>query len=287
MWVALRRERAIRRGEIREDTDDVEDFEEEYEEYEDYDGADLEGVEGGEEITERGERVEEENMLSDLPVNETSEDRETEVIETEDGELISVKPHTWHETNFDVSIAQALVELAEVFRQEEFAGSVVGQAVIKQTEASAEEINELVSKLVNEGDYGAGQELLLFGDPAADALYAALKEVKGEQAAEDILQILGDIGTDRAYRHIAEFFVDRINRLPSDPIAVAAARTFCYVVMLTGGTPEPLRGHLRLIERLDYPELRENAEEAIQAIQEQGTEVPDFEPRSTDPFANL
>lgn len=283
VWVALQRERAILRGQMRpdpepeeEEIEDMEDFEEEYdEEYE------------GDEAEEREEAEEEYAEADEAAAEDGIVEGEPTVVETEDGEIIPVTPHTWHEVNFDVSIAQALVELADVFRRDEFADSVVGKMVIGQTEASAEEIRELVDRLVNDGDYGAGQELLLFGDPAADALYAALKETKNEQAADDILQILADIGTDRAYAHIAEFFVERIDRLPADPMAVAAARTFCYVVMLTGGTPEPLRRNLRLIEQLDYPELRENAEEAIRAIERQGTEVPEEAPRSTDPFSTL
>lgn len=287
VWVALQRERAIRRGQMRpdpepeeEEIEDVEEFEEEYEE-----GHEGEFDEVDEE--EREEAEEEYEEEREAVADDEIVEGEPTVVETEEGEIIPVTPHTWHEVNFDVSIAQALVELADVFRQEKFADSVVGQMVIEQTEASAEEIRELVDRLVNDGDYGAGQELLLFGDPAADALYAALKETKNEQAADDILQILADIGTDRAYAHITEFFVERIDRLPADTMAVAAARTFCYVVMLTGGTPEPLRRNLRLLERLDYPELRENAEEAIRAVEQQGTEVPEEAPRSTDPFSTL
>lgn len=277
VWLAHRRARMVRRGLIREEVEEPEQeneevWEDEYEELE-------EEKEGDEPVDEAEEEDEEKLETVDASAEAVAADVATpggeETIETEGGEFITIRTHTWHDTSFEVSPAQALVDLADIFRQDEFAGSPVGEAILAQTEASGEEIRELVRRLVDEGDYGAGQDLLLYGDPAADALFEALKETKDEQTASDILQILGDIGSDRAYEHIAEFFVSRIDRLPADSIAVAAARAFCYVVMLTGGTPEPLRKHLRKIERLDYPELRSDAEDAIRAIEEQGTEVPE------------
>ena len=59
--------------------------------------------------------------------------------------------------------------------------------------------------------------------------------------------------------------------------------------MLTGGTPEPLQSRLKMIEELDYPELRDDAEAAIAAIRSQGTEVPEGNEGTTskDPFGGL
>ena len=275
VWVAMRRERAEARGLYRTGSEDEGD-----EEYEGDDGD--EGEEGDE-----GEGVsvgEEEGVAEGEAVTE---------VEAEAGEEtaveVEVRTHTWHDTVFDVSLSRALIELSDVFKREEFSESRLAHLVRERVEADAGEINALVRQLVDEGDYGAGQELLVYGDPAADALNAELIKTSEQQTVEDILQILGDMGSDHAYGHIARFFESRFDELPDNPIAVAAARSFCYVVMLTGGTPEPLQSRLKMIEELDYPELRDDAEAAIAAIRSQGTEVPEGNEGTTskDPFGGL
>lgn len=265
VWVTLRRDSAVRKGLIKHDLE--EEVEDEYE---------------GDE--EWGEEEGDEEQSADA---DGSTEENTDENEGDDSEYEEVKIHTWHDTVFELPIGQALVELADIFRSEEFAESRVGTAVIEQTEASGEVIHELVRQLVEDGDYGAGQELLIYGDAAADALNEALSGELEQQTLEDIYQIMGDLGSDRAYEHIAARFVESVDRLPDDQKAIAAARSFCYVVMLTGGAVDPLQPHLRLLERLDYPDLRDDAESAIDAINSQGTGIPDpdaAQNTSKDPF---
>lgn len=272
VWVTMRREQALRRGLIRHDVEEEVD-EEIYDEEEWLEEDDAENGEEQDELEE--ETVEDDDVVE-------GEDKST-------AEYEQVKVHTWHDTVFEVPVGQALIELSDIFKQEEFAESALAASILERTEASGEEIQGLIRQLVEEGDYGAGQELLMYGDPAADALNTVLKPDAEQQTVEDILQILGDMGSDRAYEHIAAFFIATIDRLPEDQVAVAAARAFCYVVMLTGGTPDTLHPHLKLLERLDYPDLREDAENAIEAIHSQGTDVPDpgMQSTSADPFGSL
>ena len=282
LWVALRRERAEQRGMIRYDTGENEgDEDEAWDEDEsnegdmtlDGDGSDWEDeieVEAGVDHAEPEEA--EENSAQD---------------ESPESEEIEVQAHTWHDTVFDLPIDRSLLELADIFKQHKFQGSSLGQALLERVVANSEEITAHVRQLVDQGDYAAGQELLMFGDAAAEALGPELSKAFELQTVEDILQILGDLGSDKAYEQIADFFEMRIGKLPDDPLAVAAARSFCYVVMLTGGTPEPLRDRLKLIERLDYPELREDAESAIAVIRSQPADVPQQKEQSSDPFGGL
>ncbi|MCB0711252.1 MAG: hypothetical protein KDD67_02860 [Ignavibacteriae bacterium] len=292
IWVALRRERAERRGMIRyerEGTDEESD--------EDYEGEEWE-----EDLLDEDELAEEVDEI----VADVAESRAIDLDSEEDGsstteaegdqhevaeeeELVEVTAHTWHDTIFDIPIDQSLLELVDIFKGEEFNQGVVAGALIERVNADGEEIDQLVRSLIEEGDYGAGQDLLMYGDPAADKLNAELLRAEGDETVSDLLQILGDMGSDRAYKYIAEYFESRIEGVPNNPKAVAAARSFCYVVMLTGGTPEPLKSRLHLIERLDYPELREDAESAIAAIHSQGVEIPEDDPSSTssDPFASM
>lgn len=282
VWVAMRRAQAERRGMIRHDIEDANEQAEYDDEEWDEQEVETEGI-ADDASDDTGD--EPATTIDETPVNEG----EPISAESDDGQTATVIAHTWHDTVFDLPISQALVELADIFRQEEFTESVVATDVLAQTEASVEEIDALVRQLVDDGDYGAGQELLLYGDPAADRLYEALRDTQDQQTVEDILQILGDMGVVRAYEHIAEFFSNRVDRLPDDDIAVAAARSFCYVVMLTGGAPKPLNDRLKLLERLDYPNLREDAENAIDAIHRQGVEIedPTAAGRSTDPFSSM
>ena len=265
IWVALRRERAEQRGLIRYDTEE-EEWEEEWDEDE------LGDEEGDMEVEEE-------------EVGETSSEEIVEVKEVV--ETIEVETHTWHDTIFEIPLGQAMLELSDIFQKDEFRESVIAQAIDKRIHANRGEITALIRKLVDDGDYGAGQELLVYGDSAADLLYEELLTVKDPQNAEDILQILADMGNDRAYQHIGDFFERHLANVPDDPIALAAARSFCYVVMLTGGTPEPLATRLNLIEQLDYPELEEDVESAISAIKSQGAEVPGEPEEQSGPFGGL
>ena len=277
LWVALRRERAERRGMIRYDTGEEDENDDETWDDDEFDDNEL--IDDA--TDDESDTLEDESIESDEDEGDLSEDEEA------GSEMVEVRTHTWHDTVFDIAIGQILVELADIFKQDEFKESLLAPALLDRVEANSEEINSLVRQLVDNGDYAAGQELLMYGDAAADALAPELSKATELPTVEDLLQILGDLGSDKAYGVIAEFFEGRIGDIPDDPIAVAAARSFCYVVMLTGGTPDPLHDRLKLIEQLDYPDLRDDAESAIGAIHSQGVEFDQPKEQSSDPFGGL
>lgn len=271
VWVARRRERAERRGMIRYDND------EEFVDDVDDDLDDDQNMAAGEFVEDNGlhpedvvEQVEGADVEAGEPAVEIDSDEGGDVIEDEERSQVlpplTITPRTWHDTVFDVKISQVLVDLADIFRDDAFSSTNLGNAVIERTTANPGELDSLIGRLVNDGDYAAGQELIQYGDPAADALNARLQTTTAKQGVEDILQILSEMGSDRAYGHIASFYAERADRLGTDPIAKSAARAYLYVVMLTGGTPEPLNAHLDLIDGMNDPELAEDVAAARRAI---------------------
>jgi hypothetical protein len=279
VWVARRHERAERSGMIRYDNDEeiVDDG------YDD-DLDEDENMAAGEFVEDNGlhpddviASVENVGLESEDLSAEPDDDEGGDVIEDDERSQVlpplTITPRTWHDTVFDVNIAQVLVDLADIFRADDFSGTSVGNAVIERTTANPGELDSLIGRLVNDGDYAAGQELIQYGDPAADALNDRLQTTTAKQGVEDILQILSEMGSDRAYGYIASFYADRADRLGTDPVAKSAARAYLYVVMLTGGTPEPLNAHLSLIDGMNDPELTEDVAAARRAIDAAGATV--------------
>ncbi len=267
----LMRQEAIRKGILRDP--DAEEPSEDDAEYQ---------LVGEDEEYEGDEYSEEEEII-----DEESEEEADMEEDQEEEELVEVTVHTWHSRIFDVPVAYVFRELSEIFEQPELKATTLGEYVTgDMTSADTEVIEELVEQLC-EGDYGAGQELLDYGDPAAAILARKLQEDPEPQVAEDILQILGDMGSNHAYKGIADFFAAHASDL-NTPLGLAAVRAYCYAVMLTGGTPEPLRSHLNKLAELDHPELTEDIQNAVAALEEMPDHEPDTQQQtSADPFSSL
>lgn len=187
---------------------------------------------------------------------------------------IQMRP--WHGGTLDRAVGPALFE----WREEVIAANPEGGRLVEFLTSVFDEgiasMGDVVRRFIEEGDYAAGQELAQYGDAAGDRLAAYLRDDMDPQLAEDILNILSDMGTLRAYDHIATFFAAHGGR-PSDPLEFAAVRGYCYAVMLTGGTPEPLRRELHRLDAVDDPDLRDdlkNAREAIVQMPEAETPSP-------------
>jgi hypothetical protein len=129
---------------------------------------------------------------------------------------------------------------------------------------NVEEINALVEALLG-GDYGAGHELMLYGDGGVEALAVHLNDKLDLQQAEDIINILADAGSIKGYEAIAEFFLAE-NKGNGSPLQTVASRGFCYAVMRTGGVPEALHRHLDKLDTITEPELLGDVIEAREAI---------------------
>ncbi|MDB5033011.1 MAG: hypothetical protein JWQ98_252 [Chlorobi bacterium] len=208
----------------------------------------------------------------DQPVEDETDagDEETEsesVADDSGGELPEIERKPWHSGVYSRPLAGVMFD-AE-FRMEFVKPEMKDAAVARFInsffdESNMDTINEMVQSLID-GDYGAGQELVAFGDVAAAALGNQLQGAIPEQLADDILNILCDMGTMRAYELIATFFMNHSGPL-ADDLGLPAARGFCYAVMLTGGTPEPLHRHLDRLDDILYPELSHDVASARDAV---------------------
>ncbi len=257
IWVAQRREAAERRGMIRYDIDGEEDEEI-------YDDEEL----SAEEIDE----------------NEDSARELEEEIET-----VTVEIQPWHSRIYDIPMQDVLREHEDILTAGAFGESQLGRSIRERREARKAEIGPLIERLVTEGDYSAGQELLDFGDDAVDALSTALSSVSEVQQIEDICQILADIGTESSYEVIGAETERVFTKLQAEESSRSVIRAFLYAVMLTGGTPAPLKKRLELISGIDHPDLKEDVLSAIAAVEEGGGDVePEVgESRSSDPFGSI
>jgi hypothetical protein len=187
VWLHSRYERAVKQGMIRErEEEEVEEVEEVWEVEEDGEVEEVEEVEEVGEVEDVGE-----------------------VEESEGGgaEGAAEAKGAWAVLTLeDVPIGQWLFQQhdsmhdAELLRESE-----VGKFVLSHfDESNTEEIEELVGRFVD-GDYAAGHELLDFGAAAANALARELDRTDSPELADDILRILGDMGNDTAYEHIASY----------------------------------------------------------------------------------
>jgi hypothetical protein len=93
------------------------------------------------------------------------------------------------------------------------------------------------------------------------------------------------MGTDNSYEALAKGMEERIDSLQSDEGGRAAARSYLYAVMLTGGTPEPLRSRLALVKRMNHPDLKDDIDSAMTSMRDGGEDVPaEPQQKSSDPF---
>lgn len=259
LWLHNRYQHAVRQGMIREREDQAEeDLEEEIEEE-----LEEDPEEQMQEESEQGDEAEEELA----PAEGDTDSGDAEDADTPQNAEAPQPKGAWAVMSLeDVPVGRWLFQQHDSIRDAEILSkSELGRYILSHyDDSNIEEIEELVKNFVN-GDYGAGHELLDFGDTAANALARELTLTGSTELVEDILRILGDMGNDRAYHHIAAYFEEHSD-LAGDPMAPPAARAYCYAVMLTGGDPEPLRPHLASIAALQHPELADDRKAALEAI---------------------
>ncbi len=237
------------------------------------DGADYDVVDGEQEADD-----------SETDASDTNADGSADGAGAAERRQIQLRP--WHGGTLDRAVGPALFE----WREEVIGANPEGGRLVEFLTSVFDEgvasMGDVVRRFIEEGDYAAGQELAQYGDAAGDRLAAYLRDDMEPQLAEDILNILSDMGTLRAYEHIATFFAAHGGR-PSDPLEFAAVRGYCYAVMLTGGTPEPLRRELHRLDAVDDPDLRDDLKNAREAIvQLPDTAAPQSPPTnaSANPF---
>jgi hypothetical protein len=274
VWLALMRKAAAEQGLLRSRHDDAaagdEPDEEEYDEEIVDEGEDDEVIDNADDIVEEGAGEEEgDGEIGDEYDDEVEDDfddgSEEEISDEEILQEIEVQP--WHRRLFDRPLGAALFEMHEAFAGEALRATKLGSYIASFYDGSkTEEIAALVVRLVD-GDYSATTELLEFGDPAVGQLSGALEAADSVELVADILQLLGDMGTESAYRTIADYFA-RHTDLERDPLAIPAARAFAYVVMLTGGSAEALAGGIDRLSAISHPELDVDVDNAMRAVKE-------------------
>jgi hypothetical protein len=264
IWLQLRYQEAVRHGLMRERSDEDEaDDEADQDEYQTVDAEEHDESDDADEDS-AGEESEE---ASEEPVREITLQR-------------------WHHVTYDYPLDKALFEAHDKVPAPEGAeASTLGDYLASHFgEGNEEAINELIARFLS-GDYGAGHELLDFGDPAADALAETLSDDVDPELADDILRLCTEMGVDRGYEHVVAF-LEKHTDLQNDPLALPAARNYCYAVMLTGGDPAPLRPYLDKIDQWDHPELEDDlrmAREAVENTPRTDEPSPSSKP-SSDPF---
>lgn len=236
------------------------------------------------------EDVDEEAVEDDTDDIEAGGDVGEESSEEQREELVTVELRPWHQIILREPIGAGLVRMHDVFALEGLRTSTLGKylAGIYSAE-NVEEISSLVDALLS-GDFGAGQELMEYGDAAVRPLseHLAAGQLDAQQT-EDVVNILTDIATPLAYEQIASHFERCQDRLDSE-IGKGVARAYCYAVMLTGGAPDPLRRLLPLLDRIDHPGLREDVANARAAVMNAGPpdpQSPEQAGTSSSPFGTL
>lgn len=276
VWIAMMRKAALEQGILRSRRQDVpEEREEELSEDEIPEEAAPESTNDAEldadgdlEPEEDGDSWEDE---SDAAGDDGEEAGSDDVEELSDEDVLAeVEVSPWHTRLFDRPIGAALFEIHDMFAKAPLDATTLGAFIASFYDGSkTEEIEALIARLLD-GDYAAATELLEFGDPAVPYLRSALDQTLSPDVAGDILQILGDMGNDAGYQTLADFF-DRHRDLEGDPLAIPAARAFAYVVMLTGGTPEPLASGVERLAEIDHPELAADVASAMNAVRNVAT----------------
>lgn len=211
-------------------------------------------------------------------------------VDSENEERVTVRVRPWHQIILREPLGAGLTRLHEEFADEDLRATMLGGYLTGLYSAeNTEEIAALVDALL-EGDFGAGQELMEFGDAAVKPLSEHLESGSLDaQQTEDVMNILTDIATPGAYEAIATHFERYRDRLDS-AIGHGIARAFCYAVMLTGGAPEPLRRLLPQLDSIDHPDLREDVASARTAVMNAGPpdrEDPESAGTSSSPFGTL
>ena len=265
IWMHGTTEQLMRQGLLRDDlrTAAVNDDRE----YEDVDDE-YEAVEG--EYEEDATDVQSDDDASGVDASgvdgEGADDGGAEQDDAEAPATIEVTLRPWHRGAYDRSLATVIVELRDEFAQPYLAETRMARFVNALFGAgNSEQINALVEQLLA-GDYGAGHELMPYGDAAGDALARHLDNDTDPQVAEDILNSLSDMGTLATYEHIGRFFEQQVGNGGNPELRAVAVRGFCYTVTLTNGTPDPLRVRLPLLDSINDPDLQDDIKAARKAV---------------------
>ncbi len=265
IWAHRRHESAVRRGLIKYD-DTEEEVDEEFDEELLEDEADDLG--------------DSDNQPVDSALENATDDPDVEAAASVEVELMP-----WHDTVFDLPIARILRDLAPTFERPSVSDSRLASAIGELRASILASVDDLISRLVDDGDYGAGQELLDVGESVVAPLAARLGTCSAEEACGDIAQILADLGIEPGYDALGAELESRLPTLATDRAAQAVARSFLYAVMITGGEPEPLRKRLDLIGKIDHPDLAGDVESATDAISDGSADIEEAPTtRSADPF---
>lgn len=253
VWLTLKREEAMQQGMYSAEEDDDDDDEDEDEENEDNEKDDDE--------------------------LENSNDKG---IATK---TIIVKP--WHGSRVcDVPIGQRLFEWNMHYDDGLESTNLCGYVLSKAN--NLDEINEIVDRFV-QGDYSAGHELLEYGNTAGMVLGKQLTESTTPELAADILQVLGDMGTDSSYEYIVNFFVNNYEK--NNDLAAAAIRGYAYAVMVTAGDNKVIAEHLDKLFSVSNSECEydiQSAKEAVENYQKnKSKDEAKVETSSSNPFGML
>lgn len=272
VWVARRRASAERRGMLR------------YESAEGESTGAKEADEGGvDETKSSGEQIFESVDPSHGEGGATESNADHDSDSGQDQIEVEVMP--WHETVFDLPIERILADLGPTFERESMAETTIAEAIRARSADIAGKIGELIKRLVDEGDYAAREDLLDAGEPAIVPIGQALRSAATAESAGDLAQILADSGIDEAYEVLTSELAHRLDSDADSEATREVSRSWLYVVMLTGGEPDPLRDHLGLIERIDDAELSDDRDAAVAAIAEGGGRIDESKhQRSSDPF---
>lgn len=279
-WLQMQHDQMVRLGMLgtRSSTDNDEE-EDEAATADSSEELDEDAIEDGEEDVDGVQEIDEE----DESLDEDDSNREAE-------ELVTLRIRPWHQIVLREPLGSGLIRLHDEFTDEGLRETTLGGYLTGLYSAeNTEEIAGLVDALLK-GDFGAGQELMEFGDAAVKPLAEHLESGSLDaQQTEDVMNILTDIATPGAYEIIATHFERYVDRLDSE-IGHGVARSFCYAVMLTGGSPEPLRRLVPQLEKIDHPDLREDVASARTAVLNAGPPDPD-DPESagtsSTPFGTL
>jgi len=258
VWLALQHEHMVRSGIIR---DLSRSRVEPDEEFDDGDSDESAEDESPVEAVEEG---------GDAPMEEDPDaydDGSRDGMEGEsddDTRTITVRP--WHSIVLREPVGDGLVNLHAAFREPDLQHTRLGAYLCGiYSSDNVDRINELAEQLLD-GDFGAGQELMEFGDAAVEVLASQLPRGHLDaQQTEDVLNILTDIATPSAYDAIAAHVERHAGDLDSE-MGHGIARAFCYAVMLTGGSPPSLRRLLGMLDTIDHPDLRADVANARNAV---------------------
>jgi hypothetical protein len=244
VWLQMRYEDAVKRGIMRERIDD---------------NVDEEFIDEEASEEDAGERIENDEV-SEASTEEAAAEEATTSLEVATDDAMSFGVH-------DVALGLAVVRHRSVFEREKYRGSTLGRFILGLADDTGA-IDEIIARLLD-GDFGAGDELIDYGDVGMERLGERLGDVTDPQVADDALQVLVNSGETGAYERVGAYMEEH-GVQPDDPLYGSAVRAFCYAVMLTSGEPEALKTRLPLLEAVKDPDLADDLRSAREALAGEG-----------------